>query len=46
LLKQGGIFGDGPPEAMLTSEKLSGLLDCRVEVFQSNGRYVASVQET
>jgi iron complex transport system ATP-binding protein len=46
LLKQGGIFGDGAPEAVLTSARLSRLLDCRVEVFKSNGRYVASVQET
>ena len=45
LLKQGRVFGDGPPEAMLTSEKLSRLLDCRVEVFKSNGRYVASVSD-
>jgi hypothetical protein len=30
---------------MLTSEKLSRLLDCRVEVFRSNGRYVASVSD-
>ncbi len=46
LLKQGSIFGDGPPAAVLTSDKLSRLLDCRVEVLKSNGRYVASVQET
>lgn len=46
LLTQGRVFGDGPPAAVLTSEKLSRLLDCRVEVFKSNGRYVASVQET
>ena len=46
LLKQGRVFGDGSPEAMLTSEMLSGLLDCRVEVLKSNGRYVASVEET
>jgi iron complex transport system ATP-binding protein len=45
LLKHGSVFGDGLPEAMLTSETLSRLFDCRVEVFTSNGRYVASVQE-
>jgi iron complex transport system ATP-binding protein len=45
LLKQGRIFGDGPPAAVLTSEKLSRLLDCRVEVLKSNGRYVASVSD-
>jgi iron complex transport system ATP-binding protein len=43
LLKQGRVFGDGPPAAVLTSAKLSRLLDCRVRVFKSNGRYVASV---
>lgn len=46
LLKRGGVFGDGPPKAMLTAERLSALLDCRVEVFKTDGRYVASVQET
>jgi iron complex transport system ATP-binding protein len=46
LLKHGSVFGDGSPDALLTSDKLSRLLDCRVEVFQSNGRYVASVEET
>jgi iron complex transport system ATP-binding protein len=46
LLKQGRVFGKGVPEAMLTSQNLSRLLDCRVEVLKSNGWYVASVQET
>jgi iron complex transport system ATP-binding protein len=46
LLKHGSMFGAGSPDAMLTSEKLGRLLDCRVEVFKSNGGYVASVQET
>ncbi len=46
LFKQGSVFDAGAPETMLTSEKLSQLLDCRVEVLRSNGRYVASVQET
>jgi iron complex transport system ATP-binding protein len=45
LLKHGSVFGDGSPDAMLTSEKLSRLLECRVEVFKSNGRYVASVSD-
>jgi iron complex transport system ATP-binding protein len=45
LLKRGGVFGDGSPEVMLTSENLSRLLDCRVEVFRNNGRYVASVSD-
>jgi len=45
LLKGGGVFGEGPADRMLTSEKLSGLFDCRIEVLRSNGRYVASVGE-
>jgi len=45
LLKRGSVFGEGSPETTLTSEKLSRLLECRVEVFQSNGRYVASVSD-
>jgi iron complex transport system ATP-binding protein len=45
LLKHGSVFGDGSPEAMLSSERLSQLLDCRVEVFKSNGRYVARVSD-
>jgi len=45
LLKGGRVFGDGPPATLLTSESLSRLWDCRVEVLRSNGRYVASVQE-
>ena len=45
LLQQGSIFGDGSPEAMLTSENLSRLLECRVEVFKNDGRYVASVSD-
>ena len=45
LLRHGGVFADGPTAEMLTSEKLSHLFDCRVEVFRSNGRYVASVSD-
>ncbi|MCU0914719.1 MAG: cobalamin/Fe3+-siderophore ABC transporter ATP-binding protein, partial [Planctomycetes bacterium] len=45
LLKQGGVFGVGPPEDMLTSDRLSRLMDCRIEVFRRNGRYVAGVWE-
>lgn len=45
LLKQGHVFRDGSPEVVLTSENLSRLLDCRVEVFRSKGRYVASVND-
>jgi iron complex transport system ATP-binding protein len=45
LLKQGSVFDAGPPGAVLTSQNLSRLLDCRVEVLRSNGRYVASVEE-
>ncbi len=45
LLQQGRVFGDGSPEAMLTSANLSRLLECRVEVFKNHGRYVASVSD-
>jgi iron complex transport system ATP-binding protein len=45
LLKHGGVFGDGPPAEMLTSERLSHLFDCQIKVLKNNGRYVAGVQE-
>jgi iron complex transport system ATP-binding protein len=45
LLKEGGVLEQGPAEQMLTSEKLSTLFDCRVEVFRSNGRYIAGVSD-
>jgi iron complex transport system ATP-binding protein len=45
LLKGGRVFGRGTAEQMLTSQKLSRLFDCRVEVLRSNGRYVAGICE-
>lgn len=45
LLKEGGVLGQGPAEQMLTSEKLSKLFDCRVEILRSNGRYIAGVSD-
>jgi len=45
LLKEGGVLDEGPAEQVLTSEKLSALFDCRVEVFRSNGRYIAGVSD-
>ncbi len=45
LLKQGGVFNRGPACEMLTSRRLSGLFDCRIEVFMSNGRYIADVSD-
>jgi len=45
LLKAGGVLAEGPAEQVLTSEKLSRLFDCRVEVFRSNGRYIAGVSD-
>jgi len=45
LLKHGGVFASGPADEVLTSETLSRLFDCRVEVFRSNGRYVAGVND-
>jgi iron complex transport system ATP-binding protein len=45
LLKEGGVLDEGPAEQVLTSEKLSALFDCRVEVLRSNDRYVAGVSD-
>jgi len=45
LLKQGGIFDTGPADQVLTSQKLSRLFDCYIEVFKSNGRYVAAASD-
>ncbi len=42
LLKAGQIVRQGPPEAILTSAHLSALFDCRVNVLQTDRRYVAS----
>ncbi len=44
LLKGGCVIGQGPPEQLLTSASLSGLFDCRVDVFRNDGRFVASVR--
>ncbi len=44
LLKGGRVIDQGPPDCLLTSASLSGLFDCRVEVFKSDGRFVASVR--
>lgn len=45
LLKQGGVFAAGAADQVLTSDRLGRLFDCRVEVFKSNGRYVAAVSD-
>ncbi len=45
LLKGGSIAADGPAGTVLTTENLSRLFDCRVQVLRNDGRYVASVQE-
>lgn len=45
LLKQGTVFAAGAADQVLTSDRLSRLFGCRVEVFMSNGRYVASVSD-
>lgn len=44
LLGQGTVFAAGPAEQVLTSDKLSTLFCCRVEVFRNGGRYVAGVR--
>lgn len=43
FMNEGRVVGQGPPDALLTSVKLSELFRCRVEVFRRNGRLVASV---
>ena len=45
LLKDGRVVGDGSPDEMLTSQRLSRLFDCRVEVFRDNGRYIAGASD-
>ncbi len=44
LMKSGRLFAQGKPDEMLTSAHLSKLFDCRVEVFQNDGRFVASAR--
>lgn len=44
LLKEGSVFAAGAADQVLTSERLGGLFDCRVEVIKTNGRYVADVR--
>ncbi len=44
LLKASRVIGQGPPAMLLTSVSLSELFDCRVQVFRSDGRFVASVR--
>ena len=44
LLKQGLVFAAGAADEVLTSDRLSSLFDCRIEVFKNDGRYVASVR--
>ena len=43
LLKGGTVFAAGAADQVLTSEHLSRLFECRIEVFKNDGRYVASV---
>jgi len=44
LLKEGSVFAAGPVDQVLTSDRLGGLFDCRVEVMRTNGRYMADVR--
>ena len=39
LLKAGQVLADGPKEAILTSENLSGLFDIPLELVKMNGFY-------
>ncbi len=45
LMKAGRIVAQGPPDAMLTSSHLSTLFGCRIEVFQNDGRFIASARD-
>jgi len=44
LMKGGRLHAQGEPQAMLTSEHLSGLFDCHVDVIENQGRFVADVR--
>ncbi len=44
LMKGGRVVAEGLPSQMLTSEYLTRLFDCRVDVIQNDGRFVASVR--
>ena len=44
LMRQGRIVQQGTPDALLTSENLSKLFDCSVQVFKKDGRFVAGVR--
>jgi iron complex transport system ATP-binding protein len=44
LLKAGRIHDQGPPDAVLTSDKLSRTFDCPVTVINNDGRYLASAK--
>jgi len=44
LMKSGRIVKQGAPGSLLTSAHLSMLFDCQVNVFENDGRFVASVR--
>ncbi|MEN6575826.1 MAG: ATP-binding cassette domain-containing protein [Phycisphaerales bacterium] len=44
LLRQGTVFAAGAAEQVLTSDGLSALFGCRIEVFKNDGRYIADVR--
>ncbi|MEN6424850.1 MAG: ATP-binding cassette domain-containing protein [Phycisphaerales bacterium] len=44
LLRQGTVFAAGAAEQVLTSDRLSALFGCRIEVFKNDGRYIADVR--
>lgn len=43
LLKAGRVLAQGPPETVLTSERMSDLFSCRIRVLRDCGRFVANV---
>jgi molybdate transport system ATP-binding protein len=42
FIKEGQLFMQGPKEYLLTSENISGLYGCQLELEQDNGRYLVS----
>lgn len=43
MMKNGKIFKNGRKEELLTSENMSGLFDCRINVINNNQNYIAYI---
>lgn len=44
LMKGGRVVGQGMPSQILTSEHLTRLFDCRIDVIENDGRFVAGIR--